>query len=349
MTGRTLQARARAVLLAIAAAACGPYANVAQKLDVTARVAGDTWIAAVGDRTELRVLLVGKAQSEGSVPFAFSSVHVPRSSGSTVTTLQGTWVEVGSAGATTLHIEHEYTLPDEAGAYILNRRGTYRDDVQYAIQLTVTRSAGQLIVAGDPSLAGTYVPLVEALGRLGKDTEQDAACAFQVSNLGMLTSEARIIGFGGAGLTQYDRPETYIGTVAGSLRISMALSGGFPPSHSTATIQYSGFEDVGGVQVDGPMITDADSSGSGQMSGRMTFAFRPMAADGTPGTPITGWIDYGGNASPQGADDPANAIQIVRGDPLGGLYTVAIDGGGIAQVPPATPPSPALAECLALP
>lgn len=335
------RARAGAALLALAlGAACGPYAELAQKLDVTARVAGDTWIAAVPpDRTELRVLLVGKAEGEGSIPFAFSSVRVPWSSGQSVTTLQGTWVEVGSSGATTLHVRYRYTMPDERGRSIWSRRGSEREDVSYDVPLTVTRNGGQLVVAGDPGLAGTYVPLAEALGRI--HTSTDPACAFQLSNVGMLASEARIIGFGGVGITQYTQPEGYVGTVAGSLRISLELSGGY--SHSRTTIQYFGFEDVGGITVDGPMITDADSSGSGDMSGRMTFAFQPVAQDGTPGTKVTGWIDYGGNG------DASKALHIVNADPTGGFYTVGIDGGGVAQVPPQTAPSPSVSECLALP
>ena len=332
----------RALVLALVLGACGRDADVAQKLDVTARVAGDTWIAAnAADRTELRVLIVGTPDSQGSTPFAFSSVHFPVSAGSTVYTLQGTWAEVGTAGATTLHVEHSYTLPDESSVGILSRRGAYRDDVRYDLHVTATLGAGQLVVTGSPDLAGTYVPLVQALGHLGTATARDAACAFQASNLGMRTSEARLIGFGGPGITQYDRAETYIGIVAGSLRIS--FSGSLTSTTNTTTIQYDAFEDVGGVRVDGPMSTYANSGGTGHMGGVMTFAFSPIAADGTPGATITGTIDYGG------AGTAAHALQIVDGNPVGGFYTVAIDGGGTAQVPPATAPSPPLADCLALP
>ncbi len=330
--------RAAAVLVALAAAACGPYANVAQKLDVTARVVGDTWIAAVGpDRSELRVLIVGSPQAEGSPLFSFSSVHVPLSRGGAVRTLQGTWTEVGNAGATTLHVVHVYTMADESGVPILSRRGSYRDDVQYDVPLIVTRAGGRLTVAGDPSIEATYVPLVEALGNLRTAGASDAACAFQVANLGMLTSQARIIGFGGPGITQYNDPETYIGTVAGSLRIEQH---GWDPNWTV--MQYSAFQDVGGVAVEGPMRTDADSGGNGHMSGVMTFAFAPTAPDGTLGTPITGTIDYG-------TENPANAIRISGGDATGGFYTVAIAGGGTALVPPELPPTPPLAQCLALP
>lgn len=331
--------RGRVALLALALGACGPYAEVAQKLDVTARVAGDTWIAAVGpDKAEVRVLLVGKPRDDGSAAFAFTAMQMPISRGTSAITLQGRWTEVGASGATTLQVEHEYTLPDESSVPILSRRGAYREDVARTLRLTVARDAGRLIVEGDAGLAGTYVALGEALGRLGSATERDAACTFQIANLGIRSSEVRIIGFGGPGMTQYQQAETYIGTVAGSLRVSMS---GF--LHNTTTIEYAAFEDLGGVRVSGPQITNADSSGDGRMSGVLAFALAPLALDGSPAAPITGTIDYGG------AGNPDDAVQISSGNATGGVYVTSIDGGGSARVSPVTAPSPSVSECLSLP
>ncbi len=334
------RARPLAAVLALASAACGRYANVAQKLDVTARVAGDTWITAVdpsggANRTEIRLLLVGAPDANGAAPFAFSALEVAHSRGDSVWTLQGTWVEMGTSGAATAYVAHAYTLPDESDVSILLRRGTWRSDDAFQIPLTVIRTTGRLTVAGDARLAGTYVPLTEALGNLATATESDAACAFQVANLGMLRSEGRILGFGGPQIQQYSQAATYMGTVSGSLVIG--FSGNL--SSNTTTITYSAFEDVGGATVTGPMVTRADSGGNGRMSGVMHFEFDPIASDGTPLPRITGTIDYG-----------ADAIVISSGTATGGNYTVAFDGGGgTALVPPETAPSPSVSECLALP
>jgi hypothetical protein len=323
------------VLLVVAIVACGPYAEVAQKLDVTARVAGDTWIAAAG--TEVRILLVGRPGDDGSAPFAFTAMQMPISAGTSAFALQGRWTEVGSAGATTVLVEHQYTLPDERTVSILSRRGVSRDEVHRSIRLTVTRDGSRLVVSGDAGLAGTYVALGEALRRLGTATERDAVCAFHVANLGIRSSEVRIIGFNGPGITQYQRAETYVGMVAGALRISMS---GF--LHNTTTIEYLAFEDMGGARVDGHQTTEADSGGDGHMSGVLTFSLEPLSPEG-PAAPITGAIDYGG------AGIAADSVQISNGNPVGGVYVVSIDGGGSARVSPETAPSPTVSECLGLP
>ena len=139
-------------------------------------------------------------------------------------------------------------------------------------------------------------------------------------------------------MTQYQRPATYVGTVAGSLDVSLS---GF--THNTTTITYSAFEDMGGARVDGPQITDADSGGDGHMSGVLTFVLQPLSPDGAAISPITGTIDFGG------AGNPADTVQISNGAATGGAYVVSIEGGGSARVSPETPPSPSVSECLALP
>jgi hypothetical protein len=328
-------------VLALALGACGRYADLAQKLDVTAQIAGDTWIAAGPDRAQIRILLVGTPDPHGSAPFAFTvidNVSKDATVASRVTTLQGTWTETGSAGATTLHVAHTYSLPEEIGTNIFARQGTNRDDTAYTRGILVARSSGHLVVSGDDALAGTYVGLVEALGALGTATARDATCAFWVANLGIQSSEARIIGFNSAGMFQYHQAETYVGTIAGSVNVS--LSGTF---NTTTRIEYAGFEDQGGVTLDGLQQTDADSNGSGHLSGVLRFTFAPLGLDPSSAASITGTIDYGG------AGNPADAVQISGGNTSGGVYVTSIHGGATARVSSVALPSPTVADCLALP
>ena len=293
MTPAPRHARGGAVLLALAIGACGPYADVAQKLDVTARVAGDTWLAVAGpDQSEVRVLLVGDLLSDGSVAFAFTAMHMPISRGSTAITLQGRWTEVGSSGDTTLHVEHEYTLPDEWQRRSFSRRGTWRDDVSRTIALTVTRDArpasSSREIRGSPGLrpARRGARAARLRDRVGRRLR------VPIANLGIRSSEVRIIGFGGPGMSQYHQAETYVGTVAGS-----------PPglahrtTQLTTTIQYDAFEDLGGVRVSGPQITYADWEGTARwracwrspsrQSGPTAPRSRRSAAPSTTAAPAT--------------------------------------------------------------
>jgi hypothetical protein len=333
---RTSSRWGRALLLALAVDGCGPFTDLAQKLDVTARIEGDTWIAAGSpDRSQTRVLIIKRPDSGGEAPFAFSAIDLVSNGGtiaSRVTTLQGTWSETGG-GTATLRVAHTYVLPEEIGTSIYSRRGTYRDDSPTTRSITVARDGAHLVVGGDAALAGTYVSLVEALGKLGTSTAQDATCAFWIADLGIQTSEARIIGFNSAGMYQYRQAETYVGTLTGSVRVS--LSGTL---NTTTRIEYADFVDLGGIHISGPQVTDADAGGSGHMSGILTFAFAPAAVDPSGVGTISGSINYG-----------ADAVQISGGNPTGGSYLTSIDGGASARVSATTRPALTNADCLALP
>jgi hypothetical protein len=324
------------LVAALALGACGRYAELAQKLDVTARIAGDTWVAAGASRLETRILLVGKPDANGAAPFQYTTIsapiHADGTAGSAVTALQGTWTEVGS-GDVTLRVAHTYLMPDESDRGVLGRLGSRRSDAARTLHVTVARAGGRLTVGGDPGLAGTYVGLTEALRNLGTTTARDAACAYQVFSLAIQSSEARIIGFGGAGMTQYQRAETYVGSMGGTVRVSVSGT-----TTVSTVIDYAGFQDQGGIVVDGPQHTSSNWSGDGQMSGVMTFTLTPLPLDPASAVTITGTIDYG-----------ANAVQLTGGNPSGGFYVSRLDGGGTAQVSAVAPPDPSPPDCLALP
>lgn len=323
--------------VAFALGACGPYAQLAQKLDVTARIAGDTWIAAVGPgRTEIRILLVARPDANGSAPFAFSDL--PSGANATTTTLQGTWIETGSAGSVTLRVDHAYTLPGDGS-------GAERDDSTRVLHLTANRDqAGRLVLSGDPALAGTYVGFADALRNLGAAPQLSATCAFLIPNLAVATSEIRIIGFGGNAMYQYTRPATYVGTVAGTVEVAVDISLASNSAHTT--IQYAGFQDFGGVTLDGPQITDTSLAANGHMSGVVRFTLSPAPLDPAGvATPIQGSIDYG-------SADPGNAVVISGGNPVGGSYRMSVDGGVSGDLVPVTlvnTASSAVANCLSLP
>jgi hypothetical protein len=159
-----------------------------------------------------------------------------------------------------------------------------------------------------------------------------------------MTSSIRILGFGGNTMYQYQRPATFVGTIAGTVRVSVDVSVTDNSAHTV--IGYSGFQDFGGVTLDGPQITDTSLAANGHMSGVVRFALSPAPVDPAGvATPILGSIDYG-------SADPGNAVVINGGDPVGGSYLMSIEGGLSGSLVPVTfvnTPSSAVADCLSLP
>lgn len=343
MTAPSRSGALGALLLALALGACGPYGQLAQKLDVTDRLAGDTWIAAGPDRNETRMIVLGDPDARGSAGFSFSSIAGP-----IVTTRQGSWTEWDPAGATsvfeptgvaTLHVRYTYSLDQNAG---VSGSGSTRDENPYTLQLSVQRQADQLVVSGDAGMAGTYVHLQHALLSLGTSTPQDLTCAFQLMDVAVQTSEARIIGFGSGRMVMYRQAADFQGTIAGKVNVNVSLGLG---GSATTFITYSGFSDQGGVAIDGTQRTDAGLSGTGSMSDTVRFAFTPASPDpSTVATTIRGAIDYGN-------------VSISGGIASGGDYVVSIDPVGTAttattgRVPVLAfgNLSPSVADCLALP
>jgi hypothetical protein len=308
--------------------ACGPYAEVGEKLDVAMTfTTAETFIAAPG--TEVRLLVLGHDGSGSASGFALSSLELPQAAGVSGRTLEGTWSETPSE--LTLQASLDYEMPDERGEGLLDRAGSVRNSVDETIPLSAVRSGDTLTLTGNTDWAGDYVLLTDALGTLGTATAGDAACAFLVANLAVMTSEVRIIGFGGPGMLQYSSPFTYVGTLSGGVRV--ALAGGlFSP---VTTITYSDFSDFSGVSIDGDQITYANSGGNGHLQGTVNFTFSPTLS-GAPAPQVTGSIGY-------------DAIEISNGYVSGGDYAVSMAGGGTTSVDPVSAPVETVASCLGLP
>jgi hypothetical protein len=320
---RTLTALA--ALLALAG--CGPYNDVAQRLDVSATILeGDTWIGQVGP--EVRLLILGKPERPGEkAAFALASMDLSIAAGISGATIEGLYSEDAQGQRLTFAEQLRYTLPDERSLALLSRHGVRRSDIAVALGVDEVRAGAQLTLTGDASFAGTYLKMADALSRLGTAAASDAVCAFLVANLAVRSSEARVLYFGSAAMTQYGTTASFAGIFAGAMQVHADVS--VPSFASTTTISYSQFADFAGVHLDGAQITKADGSGDGRMSGVLRFALQQ----------ITGSIDYGS----------ADAIVISSGNPTGGHYSVAIDGGGQTQLSPAQPASPSLRQCLGLP
>jgi hypothetical protein len=316
-----------AALASLGIAAClGPYAQVGQKLDVAETFAsGETWISYVG--TEIHLLVLGRDRGGAPIGFALSSFDVSETAGVSGRMLRGTWSE--ASGTLRLAERLEYTMPDERDKGLLNRAGSQRNDVDRSLVLSAARTPTTLALGGDAAWAATYALLPAALANLGTATADDAACAFHLANLAVMTSQVRIIGFGGPGMLQYHNPQDFVGTLSGFVHVKTGVP-------SPTDITFDGYSDFSGVELDGLQHTNAGLSGDGDMAGTVDFTFRP---DGAP--PIHGTILYG--------DGGPDSLQIKNGIAVSGHYLVTFDDGVSAKVSPVGPPTPNIAKCLGLP
>ncbi|HET6438653.1 MAG TPA: hypothetical protein VFG59_11360 [Anaeromyxobacter sp.] len=315
------------LLLALLSAGCGTYAELGQKLDVGFTIAGgEAWISA--SPSEARILLLGPPDT---AQFAFTSMELPIAAGTAVWATQGTFTGGPADPTLTLHERYLYQMPDERGRPLLERYGATRSDVSANLAFDrQTGPEGQLVLSGDASIAGTYVPLSAALGHLGSASPSDAACAFNIANLAVLSSQVRIIGFGSAAMTQYRRPATFRGTVQGQVGVS--VGGG---TTVTTDVSYHQFSDFGGVVIDGTQTTRVNAGGNGHMSGIVTLTLSPAA----PAPEIQGSVDYGSDG---------DAVQISSGSASGGNYVITLAGGATTTESPVAAPSPTVMDCLGL-
>ena len=326
--------RRASVMVGVAVAAlgaCGPYPQVGQKLDAGLTVTNsEAWISAAG--TRVRILLLGKDELGAPASFSYSDLDASTGAGGAGgaghpnLTWQGTWSESG--GFLSLVVRTEYTLPDERPVSLKDRHGaSRRDGLAENVRLDAARGPSRLTLAGDPALAGTYVPVSEALAHLGTATPADAACAFYVANLGVMTTQVRVFYFGSANMVQYTSAEKFIGTLSGDVGVYMAGIGG------DVTITFEQDSDIPGITLDGKQVTNSDLGGNGRTRNVVRFTFQ---ADPTQpaGPRITGAIEYD--------------LVITGGTATGGIYTVSIDGGATAVTDPVSAPNPPVATCLGL-
>lgn len=314
---RSLQAIA---VLSLGLGAClGPYPNIGEKLDVTSRVTGTSYITL--DAGNARVLVLAPLDGGSSAAFTRVDEFQPRA----VETLQGTWADPGSD--ITFSTSTVFTLPDELTKPINSRRGATRKEFsppRVTPATLVTVNGDTLELAGPAEFAGTYHPLVARTAHISGTDETSPACAFHVANLTVESSEARVPGFNSPGLTQYlNRVEPFQGILSGTM--SIGLVGLFSP---VSTITFENYADYEGVILNGQQISSTDTSGNGALSGVVTFHIERQGM-----APIEGSVDY-------------RAVTL-RGGNESGNYLVTLDGGTETPVPTGHR-IPSLEECLGL-
>ncbi len=327
-----MRAAALAALLLLSGCLSAPYPNLFERLDFGNQLSGDTWVsyADTPDGEEVRVLVLGAPTAEAPVPrFSFTAVR-PRS----VRKLQGTWAASAAQPSVVFSVELVFEMPDESQRPVTQRVGATRRQVSYDEPLDASLAGQNLVLSGGSGeLDGTYTLFAQALAALGGPAGVTPACAFRVFNLTILSSQVRIPGFNGTSIIQYTTPATFVGEVAGSVRIG--VSSVLSP---LTEITYTDFVDFPGAGVEGTQSTRVNTSGTGSMFGTLPFVLKPVE----PLPPIQGTVGYG--VSGGGGD----SIRLTNGNVTGGSYAVEVTGGASGLVDAVNVPGPTTATCLGL-
>lgn len=279
--------------------AMGPDSGI----DPDAGVAGPAKLFLRSSSTGTDIVYIG-AGNPSSEPVPFVTGTVDHDSSTSL--FLGT-VTLNGSGAGTFEVAASYSFPYQPGLSVAARDGSQRTDfatpIPLAVQVTYQpSSAVDITVDGTQHTYTPYPNVVAAVNLAGPMGTLDT---FQLYNLGVFFSQARIPAFGSIGMTRYiAQPGQFLGLTTGDYTVSVASI-----ANPKATISYLQLEDFPGQTFDGSIVSDVNISGSGTMNGVVTFRI----VGGTMASPIIyeGSVDYAG-------------ISVTNGMPSSGSYALTV-------------------------
>jgi hypothetical protein len=268
-----------------------------------------TWLRSTDEGTE--ILLLGRPDPTTVVgpdhPACWGHGFIEHDSS---TTFEFGSYDLDASGNGTAAHALEYAFAYQPDRSILSRDGSIRTDLSTpeVQSLALTVDGTQLLVSLDGE-ERRMTSLAELVESIDTSTQEGAEAVFRVFNLPVATSQARLLGFGSGSMTQYvNATAEFVGTIRNDFTVEVAAW--LDPD---ALITYHQFEDLTGIVIDGPQLSDVDTSGNGHMNGVLSFIMHGQG--GASDVVIRGGLDYQG-------------LLLSDGVAAGGTYTLRIDGAG---------------------
>jgi hypothetical protein len=266
--------------------ACGNqgYPDLGQRLDVVVPIGDEdasTWLRATSTGTEL--LIIGSVDDQGEVGTTVVKI-APTTETELVT---GTLILDDNDEGVFLQ-QYRYLYPYEPERTILSREGSHREESKPALEQDIALTYdGERLTVTDGDESYEFFRLEDVIARQDPTTREGATNLARVYNLAILTSQARLLGFGSAGMTQYlDETVSYRGLLSGhfTVHVEEVLS-------PKTDIIFHQCQDLSAVVLDGLQHTSADLNAKGRMGGQVGFTLH-RSPDGD-GPLWQGLVDYG--------------------------------------------------------
>jgi hypothetical protein len=222
---------------------------------------------------------------------------------------QGTYT-MDASGKGVFSVLHTYSMTYQDDTVRIGLRpGAKRDDQPSPSSHAITVQAdGDQIVLGFDGEKRRLTNIYDVVQNLDPNTAEGRDDVFRFLNLAIYTSAVRIVGFGGLGMS------SYLGSVSHFVSLvtneySVEVRGKLTQPNTYLT--YSQFEDLNGVIVDGAQLSATDISGTGDLSGILTWRIR--GSDDPDDIALEGTLDYEG-------------VHVKNGVASSGTYTFTIEG-----------------------
>lgn len=170
-------------------------------------------------------------------------------------------------------VDYGYDFTRQPGTSLLERNGSFRIEVlppeQRSIELIRRDDQLVLTVNGESK---TFESLTAIAESLDVRDPNELRYFVRLLNVGLLTSQIRVLGFGGPGMRSYTEPANFAGLVsgeAGRLFVGVDVSIG----NVNATLDYQEFSDIPGMTLSGPQLVNTNWQGDGNMGGTQSVSF----------------------------------------------------------------------------
>lgn len=272
---------ALALVLAVVPGAlgCEPvYGNLGQLLDPSTSFDGAAETYMVGDGTSTDMVIFGEQDERNIGSIAYATVI----ENGDISLLTGTYrsPEEGIVEASfdiIYQYDHEYEVP--ASMRVGSTTTILSMPIEYRGEVLANPDELSFETGDGPRI---YTRVGKLLERIDTATPDGQVLLARLTNYAIIVSVARVVGFGGAGLTMYlGRVGQFQGLLSGRQEVLFAelLS-------PKATFSYIDFTDLTGFKFDGSYTSRTDLSATGDMVGFVDFTLHddPEAAAVFSGT-----------------------------------------------------------------